>query len=389
MGKIVTFSLDGRSDLRREHPIRIYVRSCDGYRFQSTVGYNIASEKWDPDKQRAIVSEDSDEDSNAKGIPLSEINKRIDAISTAFYALLSEPGAATKSALASVLDRITSAKTEGKAPESMPETDLAVVREFLSKFHDFASKDRRKGFVNVYRPEWHKNQVRFWFNPPFGKKKVSRPIPSGAIMMREDGSILVQGQKLHLRTMDYDNTGKTYELQKCLGHSLSNLVNSIMVYQEEENSFRPEGLPYEGLASSFVIPAGGKRIGQSAFENRTELKAVSIPDSITEIGAYAFSGCRGLEEIHIPDSVSIIEWSAFEGCSGMKSVYLSNVTEIGRSAFEGCVGLREIRIPGSVKTIGYAAFKDCSNLKRISLPKGIDVSEVGLDRNTLIIPYNP
>lgn len=375
MGKKVSFSLDSRSDRRGEHPIRLYVRSCDGYRFQSTVGYSIASELWDPDRQRVI--EESNDATNAKGITLSEINKRIDAISQAFNDLTSKPGAATKSALASVLDQITTRTIDRAAIELNAEIadvsnddsetemnqNLAIIREFLRDYHDFSSKDRRKGLVNVYRPEWHERKVHFLIVSPKNKKPKYRS--SGTIMMKSDGTILVQG--------DYDGSGKkTFDLCKDLSSSIAELVQSIIENQIEENSFSPKGFE---INSSFVIPNDNKRIGAGAFMNCTFLRAVSIPDSVAAIGRSAFSGCTGLTEINLSDNVSIIESYAFKGCTGLRSVYLSNVSTIEDYAFEGCSSLETIRIPDSATKIGKHAFEDCSDLKEISIPKGLAISK--------------
>lgn len=390
MGKKVTFSLDSRSDRRGEHPIRLYVRSCDGYRFQSTVGYSIVSELWDSDRQRAI--EESNDATNAKGITLSDINKRIDAISQAFNDLTSKPGAATKSALASVLDQITTrtidratielnaefADVSNDDSETEMNQNLAIIREFLRDYHDFSSKDRRRGFVNIYRPEWHKNPVQFWFNPPFGRKKESNPVISRAVMMKSDGTILVQGLRPDLRSMlrgDNAKPGKTYELDSCLGDSLSNFVSAIEYYRREEKSFLPVSLSRDTIASSFVIPEGTSRIGIKAFKNCTFLRAVSIPNSVTAIGQSAFAGCIGLTEINLSGNVAIIEEYAFEGCTGLRSVYLSNVSTIEDYAFEGCSSLETIRIPDSATKIGKHAFEDCSDLKEISIPKGLAISK--------------
>ena len=400
MGKVVTFSLDSRSDRRGEHPIRLYVRSCDGHRFQSTVGYNVPSERWDSGKQRAIVDMESDSATNCKGIPFSEINERIEAISKAFEALLSVPGAATKLALASALDQVTSKSLDNailgnafatdrgqitSGTESPNEDDLAIIREFLSSFHDFASKDRRKGYVNVYRPEWHAREVSFIIHLPKRRRSF---VHSGAIMMKGDGSIWVQGSDYHEWQMSYGYTGKTYELSKCFDSDINHLVASIKEYQIMEESYMPDDSAKDEIIPSIVIPTGNKGVGSGAFDGHTELKAVSIPDGIVVIGDSAFAGCCGLEEIHLPDSVIEIGDSAFKGCAGLKSVYISNVVEIGKSAFEGCVGLMELHIPGSVTKIGGLAFKGCLSLKELSVPNGLDLSKSGLSGEVRIIVRN-
>lgn len=73
---------------------------------------------------------------------------------------------------------------------------------------------------------------------------------------------------------------------------------------------------YRGNANVVDIPASinGKRvtsIGDNAFNNRTSLTNVTIPDSVTSIGDWTFHYCPGLTSITIPDSVTRIGKSVF------------------------------------------------------------------------------
>ena len=55
-------------------------------------------------------------------------------------------------------------------------------------------------------------------------------------------------------------------------------------------------------------------IGESAFAD-SNIKKITLPDTVTTIGWFAFSGCKELREITIPESVSLIGYGAFDGCS--------------------------------------------------------------------------
>ncbi len=95
-----------------------------------------------------------------------------------------------------------------------------------------------------------------------------------------------------------------------------------------------------------VIPTDGSvtSIGSYAFEGRSSLTSIMIPNSVTSIGERAFSGCSSLTSITIPDSV----------------------TSIGSFAFFGCNSLTSIAIPDSVTSIGYQAFGGCSKLTSVT-----------------------
>ena len=85
--------------------------------------------------------------------------------------------------------------------------------------------------------------------------------------------------------------------------------------------------------------------------------------TVTCIGTEAFEGRSGLTSVTIPDSVTSIGGYAFSGCSGLTSVAIGNgVTRIGFSAFSGCSGLTSVTIPDSVTSIEYGAFNGCSSL---------------------------
>ena len=65
------------------------------------------------------------------------------------------------------------------------------------------------------------------------------------------------------------------------------------------------------------------KIGDFAFEDKTALRNVTLPDSVISIGDGAFVGCAGLTSITIPDSVTSIgsgassEQCAFSDCENL------------------------------------------------------------------------
>ena len=92
-----------------------------------------------------------------------------------------------------------------------------------------------------------------------------------------------------------------------------------LTYNETDN------LKYLGNSeNSFLYLAGA--IGTSITEAK-------INSNCRFIGSYAFFGCSELRSITIPDSVTSIGDSAFSGCSGLRSITIpDSVTSIGDSA---------------------------------------------------------
>lgn len=99
---------------------------------------------------------------------------------------------------------------------------------------------------------------------------------------------------------------------------------------------------YDRDLSAIHLPASLVNIGESAFENCTELTAVVFPSdmALTHIGRLAFHHCFGLTELPIPASVMTI----------------------GDRAFACCYEVLHCRIPARVTTLGYSVFSNCKNL---------------------------
>ena len=84
-----------------------------------------------------------------------------------------------------------------------------------------------------------------------------------------------------------------------------------------------------------IIPTDSSvtSIGNFAFEGRSGLTSITIPDGVASIGERAFSNCSGLANITIPNSVIHIGEEAFFNCNGLKKVSVPKETKIGVCAF--------------------------------------------------------
>ena len=134
---------------------------------------------------------------------------------------------------------------------------------------------------------------------------------------------------------------------------------------------------YKGTEQDLIIPSqiAGRNvtaIGCSAFWNNSNLKSVTMPDSITEIGEDAFWGCNNLKNVKFSMNLSRIGGHAFLGASSLENADIpESVVHIGNSAFEDCSSLTRIKIPKHVKKIGDGVFNGCINLTKIKIPKRV------------------
>ncbi len=120
-----------------------------------------------------------------------------------------------------------------------------------------------------------------------------------------------------------------------------------------------------------TIPDGVTGIGARAFQYKSNLKRVTISDSVTSIGKYAFYQSE-LESVNIPKSMTSIAANAFCGASSLKSVTIpSSVTSIGGSAFNGCSSLKSVTIPSRVTSIEAWTFANCNGLESVSIPASV------------------
>lgn len=125
--------------------------------------------------------------------------------------------------------------------------------------------------------------------------------------------------------------------------------------------------------TSVLIEPGATSIGDYAFcSYSSELKDVSIPDTIVNIGDYAFSKNTALTEASIPSSVETIGNYVFSECTSLTEVTIEKgVTEIGNYAFLDCSSLAMITLPDSIIRIGNYAFENCTNLVNFTIPDSV------------------
>jgi hypothetical protein len=124
--------------------------------------------------------------------------------------------------------------------------------------------------------------------------------------------------------------------------------SSDYVYTEDSSGITITG--YNGKDTTLEIPdvIDGNvvtSIGKGAFED-SNLKSLTLPDTIKVIGERAFFNSKYLHVIDIADGV----------------------TEIGSYAFASCDGLADTYIPESVTTIGDNILKDSGNVYIKAVP---------------------
>ena len=192
----------------------------------------------------------------------------------------------------------------------------------------------------------------------------------------------------------------TYGVKMGTTQYLEEVVIPAMYKGKAVTQILDEGFKNASNLKSITIPDSVTSIGELAFSSCDSLTSVVIPDSVTSIGYSAFSGCTSLTSVVIGDSVQRIGSQAFDFCDSLTSVYITDiakwcairfvyysanplfyaenlylngelvtelvipdsVTSIGDYAFYGCDSLTSVEIPDSVTSIGNYSFYNCSSL---------------------------
>lgn len=132
----------------------------------------------------------------------------------------------------------------------------------------------------------------------------------------------------------------------------------------------------EGAGDSLSIPGTyrGKpvtAIGNHAFEGRTELRKVTLPNSVKRIGIWAFSGCTSLAEISLSSQLEVIDQGAFSDCSSLTEFVIpENVASISEFVFGGCTNLKTIVVKARLESL-YDRDFFCEDLEVIQIPDSV------------------
>lgn len=104
------------------------------------------------------------------------------------------------------------------------------------------------------------------------------------------------------------------------------------------------------------------KIPDKAFYGCTNLKDITLSDSISEIGELSFSGCHALKNINIPQNVKTIKGFAFQDCDSLQKIVIpQNVKTVERGVFYSCDNLKKVIIEDSDGEVNFygGAFEGC------------------------------
>ena len=130
-----------------------------------------------------------------------------------------------------------------------------------------------------------------------------------------------------------------------------------------------------GELENITLPESLEEIGEYAFQQCEKLKEISLGRNLSYIGAMAFFQ-TGLEEVTIPGNIEYFSDEIFEECHSLKKAVINApLTKIPSNLFADCENLASVSIPETVQSIGDGAFSGCESLTVIDIPPA--VTEIG------------
>ncbi len=121
-------------------------------------------------------------------------------------------------------------------------------------------------------------------------------------------------------------------------------------------------------------PYFGALFGATSYETNGATVPVSLTTLVLTAGEiipdYAFYACRGLEAVALPETLTELGDFSFYGCEAL--VYVTTpstlLTSVGERAFAGCRALLNLALPATVTTMGAGMLEGCGKLETLTLP---------------------
>lgn len=129
---------------------------------------------------------------------------------------------------------------------------------------------------------------------------------------------------------------------------------------------------YQSKIKSIVVEEGVTALGQYLFSGCSNVKEISLPQSLARIEMRCFQYCRNLQgTITIPEQVSYIGQRAFWYCEKIEEIVFSpKQTTIEIQTCDHCISLSDVVLPQGLQTISENAFAYTA-LKQIDIPETV------------------
>lgn len=164
--------------------------------------------------------------------------------------------------------------------------------------------------------------------------------------------------------------------------TVTSVILSNTITEIESNAFNGMNI------TEIELPAGLKKIGESAFAYCTQLKSLVIPRGVEAIGMYVLRGATSLESLEMPfvgttaDQTAMLRAfvptnsnSGSDIISSLTTLKITNATKLCESMLDSSwakSNIETVIIEGDIKVIPQHCFRRVDSLKSITLPAGLE-----------------
>lgn len=190
----------------------------------------------------------------------------------------------------------------------------------------------------------------------------------------------------------YESTGDAYVsyfFGGGRGEDIPDSLVSVSVTKPFVNNAIPNSAFYNcDSVVNISIPSGYTSVGESAFQNCTNLTSfdfsgvltignyafynsgiasAAFDENLYSIGSYAFESCDNLTYVDLPEGISSIGSNTFKDTALTEITIPDSVTDIGAYAFAG-IDVTEFVFPSTVNNIGWGVLSGCESIEKLTLP---------------------
>lgn len=154
-------------------------------------------------------------------------------------------------------------------------------------------------------------------------------------------------------------------------------------------------------ASEIKIPAeiGGLPVTKIGIYTGgfSEMKTLTLPDTLKEIGPYAFNYCKNLTSVTLPDSIELVDFRAFESCTALAEINFPDhlvktssytfdntpwldaqrkknpLVIVNGALIDGRTAKGDVTVPSEVKYVAGGAFSKNNDLTSLVIPSSVSL----------------
>lgn len=258
-----------------------------------------------------------------------------------------------------------------KIPASLKQLGLLTLNYF-TELTEIKVDSGNKYYSSANGVLFNKNKTVIYRYPP-KKSATSYSIPKGV-------------KRLFAYAFCFNDSLKTVKIPSTVTAIDPDVFAACTALEEITIPSSVKDLPFDvfydcKLLNKITLPNTITSIDYTAFYDTGYYKNEdNWTDGVLYIGNYLIKADKNTiaADYQIKAGTTVIADEAFRNCSNLKTVTLpESVKTIGEDAFRSCKNIEKITLPESVKTIGDYAFYSCSKLNEINIPTG--VTSVGLD----------